>query len=40
MVGRFDSKWNIDISEYAEGLYFVVVTNEKGERLTGRVVKE
>jgi len=31
---------DIDISTYKNGLYFFVVTNDKGERLSARVVKE
>jgi hypothetical protein len=40
MVGRFDRVENVDISGYPSGLYFVVVTGEDGQRMTGRVVKE
>ena len=31
---------DIDISTFKNGLYFLVVTNDKGERLSARVVKE
>lgn len=39
-VGRFDKVENADINEYPRGLYFVALWNEKGERMTGKVVKE
>lgn len=40
MVRRYKTVENVDMSGYPQGLYFVVVTGESGERVTGRVVKE
>jgi uncharacterized protein (TIGR02145 family) len=40
MVGRYKTVDNIDISGYPNGLYFVVVRGESGERVIGRVVRE
>ena len=40
MVRRYKTVENVDLSGFPDGLYFVVVSNEDGERVTGRVVKE
>lgn len=40
MVGRFNRVENVDISGFPGGLYFVVVTNQEGERMSGRIIKE
>lgn len=40
MVGWYKKTENIDISGYPSGLYYIVVTGEGGERITGKVVKE
>jgi hypothetical protein len=40
VVGRYKTVENVDISGFPCGLYFVVVTGEGGEKVTGRVVKE
>ncbi len=37
---RQSSETRLDISSYATGLYFVIATNDKGETLRAKVVKE
>jgi hypothetical protein len=37
---RFAKVENVDISGFPSGLYLVVVRNEKGERMAGRISKD